>query len=128
MNRTLLLAGFIILCSTSSSYSYYGGGAGFGVGVGVGLGTAALAGAPYYGYGYYGSPYYGYGYPYYGYPYHHCHHCHHRRYIDPRDIENARQQGELKAIRAENDRKERELEIQRKMRLESEYKKLQKNS
>ncbi len=112
MKKKLFLLS-LLLAATASTHCYwgrggYGWGPGFGWGVGWGLGYGGLY-APYY------NPYY-YPHPYYAPPV---------RPANPADIENAKQQGQLDALKSENDRKEKELEKKRRNKLDAERKQLE---
>jgi hypothetical protein len=111
MKKKLLIFSLLLTASVSTScYWGYGGyGWGGGYGFGWGLGAAALYGPLY-------NPYYYHPYPYYAPP---------AQPINPATIANIKDQSKLNALKAENNRKERELEAKRRDKLNAERKQLE---
>jgi len=97
MKKKLFVFG-LLLALSASTHSYWGyRGYGWGPAYGFGLGWGAGIYSPYY------APYY-HPYPYYAPP---------ARPTSAAEIENAKLQGQAEALKAENDRKEKELEMKR---------------
>jgi len=110
MKKKLFLLSLLLVAS-ASTHCYWGyRGYGWGPGYGFGLGWGAGIYSPYY------APYYYHPYPYYAPP---------ARSVSPAELENAKQQGQLDALKSENDRKEKELEKKRNDKLNRERKQLE---